>query len=409
MSQSFFSISFQLVTTQVQMAYDLYINSSSVEGRERYVRIYRRGEVLTSSDLAQFERKYHRIYVAEHERAAFLSSIVANESATTAQKTTMLKESAIHYLKNIFDQDASPEQIGKTVVECREVVEGMISVLDNYSIDDLKTLIASLSFHDFYTYDHSINVSMYSILLYRLVKPQASHEMIMLAGLCGLFHDLGKIQIPTSILNKTEKLTDEEFGEIKKHPGYGKELLHQCRAHLPATIDAETLSRVIFEHHENFNGTGYPRGLSGQDIHLMSRITAIADFFDAVTTKRSYHEPLSPEEALGLMQKTQGKKIDPTLFEIFEKNTKSGKIKIITRKELPDDFDPCQPHQVLPLIESGANEEKDEEKKDDNEEDDDQDPENTGFGNVRVLEPVSKHKGRDRKKNRRLIPERKKA
>ncbi len=272
----------------------------------------------------------------------------------------------------------------------------MIDVLDGYDIDDLKGLIASLSFHDFYTYDHSINVSMYSILLYRLVQPEATREMIMLAGMCGLFHDLGKIQIPTKILNKTEKLDDEEFKEIQKHPGYGKELLHQCQEHLPKSIDSETLSRVIFEHHENFNGTGYPRGIAGRDIHLLSRITAIADFFDAVTTKRSYHEPLTPDEALEIMRKTRGKKIDPELFEVFAENTSTGKIRKITRKELPDDFDPCQPHRVLPLLEL-----------DEFEEDDTREPRH--FGAVKVLAVVDARKEKERKISRRLSPQRKKA
>ncbi|MDR3608412.1 MAG: HD domain-containing phosphohydrolase [Oligoflexia bacterium] len=371
MSTSFFSISFSLVTTQVALPYDLYINSSSIEGRERFVRIHRRGEIIASGDLAHFETKYHRIYVVETQRSLFLKSLVSATGATPERKTEILKDSAIHHLKNLFGHEQTPETMGKTLTECRDVVEGMIDVLEDYNIDKLRELIASLSFHDFYTFDHSVNVCMYSILLFRLMRPDAPRPMIMLAGMSGLLHDLGKIKISTQILNKTEKLDEQEFSEIKRHPGYGHELLRECRLHLPQSIDTELLARVIFEHHENFNGTGYPQGLAGEDIHFLSRITAIADFFDAVTTKRSYHEPLSPLDALAIMQKTEGKKLDPKIFRAFEENTRAGKIHRISRKELPEDFDPCQPHRVLPLIDTDGKPEADDGK---------------GFGNVTVLE-----------------------
>ena len=111
----------------------------------------------------------------------------------------------------------------------------------------------------------------------------------------------------------------------------------------------EIIKRIVHEHHENFNGSGYPNNLAGIDIHLLARVTAIADFFDAVTTKRSYHEVLSTEDAIAVMSKSVGKKLDPLLFELFTKNIKQLILVGKTHKELPDDFDPCQPQNVLPF------------------------------------------------------------
>ncbi|MBP9682130.1 MAG: hypothetical protein KBD76_12045, partial [Bacteriovorax sp.] len=84
-------------------------------------------------------------------------------------------------------------------------------------------------------------------------------------------------------------------------------------------------------------------------IHLLARVTAIADFFDAITTKRSYHEVLNTEDAIAVMSKSVGKKLDPLLFELFTKNIKQLILLGKTHKELPDDFDPCQPQNVLPF------------------------------------------------------------
>ena len=228
-------------------------------------------------------------------------------------------------------------------------VESMVDVIKDYDVSKVQGLIASLSFHDFYTYDHSINVSMYCISLFTAARPNASKEEIVMAGLGGLLHDIGKIKISTDIINKPEKLSDEEFNIIKTHPTYGLELLTDNPCPDCKGVDFSIIKRIVHEHHENFNGTGYPQKLAGADIHLLARVTAIADFFDAITTKRTYHEVLSTEDAIAVMSKSVGKKIDPALFEIFTKSVKqlvlTGKI----HKELPEDFDPCQPQNVLPF------------------------------------------------------------
>jgi len=349
-SSSYFSISPDLVLINEPVPYDLFINSSAIENREKFVRIFKKDSVLSRDDLQAFMSKYHRIYVPETERALFLKSLVRSKDATPVQKTTVLKDSAIHHLQNLFAHEVTTEVLAQGIVDCREVVEGMIDVVGDYRVDQLQDLIANLSFHDFYTYDHSINVSMYCILIYKALEPGARRSDIVQAGLAGLLHDLGKIKISTEILNSAEKLTDEQFQEIKKHPGYGHELLSEVRSSLPEDIRAELVGRVIHEHHENFDGTGYPNRIGGNQIHLLSRITTIADFFDAITTKRSYHEPLTLEDAIALMSNSQGKKLDPKLFQFFVKHTQQMELRKHLNRELSDDFDPCQPCRELPLV-----------------------------------------------------------
>lgn len=353
--ESFFSVSFDLILLGKVLPYDLYINSSSNEARERFVRIFPSGEALEKSDLVEFRRKYHQLYILEKQRDLYLKSLVQHEGADDIQKTAVIKDSAIHYLHGIFDNEKefTTEVLAETVQGCRDSVESMVDVIEEYNITQVQNLIGSLSFHDFYTYDHSINVSMYSISIFKALKPKASKEELITAGMGGLLHDLGKIKIPTRILNNPGKLSDEDFEEIKNHPEYGSELFDKetvecCNCD---DVNFEVVQKVIYEHHENVNGTGYPNKVKGKDIHVMARVTAIADFFDAITTKRSYHEVLSTEDALEVMARSVGRKIDPKIFEVFVNN-----VNIVltgnSRQELPDDFDSCMPHNVLPLKEA---------------------------------------------------------
>ena len=103
------------------------------------------------------------------------------------------------------------------------------------------------------------------------------------------------------------------------------------------------------EHHENFDGSGYPSGVRGDDIHLYARIISIVDFFDALTTKRSYHEVVSPQCAIDVMRGTVGKKIDPHLFEAFQKTINMIGTREKERLSLEETFDPCQPQNILPF------------------------------------------------------------
>jgi len=349
----YFSVSYELITHDSELQHDLYVNSSVLRTKEKFVRIFPKGEMLTQKFTKELKSKYHQLYVPESQRNEYMKSLVKSDNFTDEQKTTVIKESAISYLENIFDagKDFETELLSETIDGCRETVESMIDVLDSHSIESLKEMIGNLSFHDFYTYDHSINVSMYCITFFKEIKPTATRLELMHAGLGGLLHDLGKIKIPTNILNKPDKLTPEEFDEIKNHPQYGLDLLLSEDCLVSEDIDLKTISRVIHEHHENWNGSGYPNNIKEKEIHFLARICAITDFFDAITTKRSYHDAIPLSQAIDLMEKTAGRKIDPKLFVSFKGHVNYAKVQGAKQYTIADDFDSCMPHIELPLEE----------------------------------------------------------
>ncbi len=336
------------------MPYDLFINSSILIGTPRFIRIFPTGGVLNEADLGHFVAKYHRLYVAEAQRSAYLRSMCALGSASVTEKAAALRDSAIHHLDSVFHSPSSSEGFRQAIAGCRDVVDNLVDVLHDHDIDRLQELIASLSFHDFYTYDHSIDVAMYSILLFRTIHPGSSREKVVQAGMAGLLHDIGKIRVPTRILNFPGELSREDMDEIRKHPTVGRELLLDPALNLPASLDVELVARAVYQHHENFDGTGYPDKIAGNSIHEVSRIVSVVDFFDAVTTKRSYHDPLGVDEALALMLRSGGKKLDPRVFQSFADQCRHFRRGLNANGELPDSFDPCQPHSVLPFLKRKA-------------------------------------------------------
>lgn len=350
---SFFSVRYDLIQTDQPLLYDLFINSSVVKGKEKFVRIFANGNSLSKSEVEEFHRKYFQLYIPEDQRKMYLKSLVKSQ-VDDIQKATVIKDTALEYLHNIFgkDKEFSTELLSKNIEGCREVVESMVDVLDQHNIDSLRNLIGNLSFHDFYTYDHSINVSMYCIQIYKAINPKATRRELIHAGLGGLLHDLGKIKIPTHILNNPGGLSDEDYQTIKQHPDFGLELLLGGHCEVNPEIDVKIVARVVHEHHENYDGTGYPKKLKGKDeIHLLARVCTIADFFDAITTKRSYNEVLSIPDAMNTMRKFRGIKLDPTIFDIFDQHVRYVRADSTKDLRLADSFDPTLPYAKLPIEE----------------------------------------------------------
>jgi hypothetical protein len=180
MGNNFFSVSFDLILLDKPIPYDLYVNSSASQERERFVRIYPKNDALRSEDLKLFKKKYFQLYVHEFQREDYLKSLIQISSASDQQKTDVIKSSAIVYLDKLFDKDKefTTELLSETILECKVAVESMVEVIKDYDVSKVQGLIASLSFHDFYTYDHSINVSMYCISLFKAAKPNATKEEI---------------------------------------------------------------------------------------------------------------------------------------------------------------------------------------------------------------------------------------
>ena len=126
----------------------------------------------------------------------------------------------------------------------------------------------------------------------------------------GLLHDIGKIGIEESILNKPGKLTDEEMDQMKKHPEIGYRILSSVN-------DMAEMANYVLSHHERIDGKGYPRGLKGMEIPLQSRIIGIADTYDAMTSHRSYRQAMTDQEAIDELIRVAGTQHDAYLVEIF--------------------------------------------------------------------------------------------
>ena len=180
--------------------------------------------------------------------------------------------------------------------------------LEQAYLDMIQTLRYTVEAKDSYTRGHSDRVSEYSVLIGK--KLGLSEEELKTLRIGGLFHDIGKIGIPDRILLKTEKLTDDEYSEIKNHPSIGAHILG-------ASSIFNNIIPIVKHHHERFDGRGYPSGLKGEEIPYMARIAALADTFDAMTSRRSYRNALELDVVLAEIERCKGTQFDPELADVF--------------------------------------------------------------------------------------------
>jgi putative nucleotidyltransferase with HDIG domain len=197
--------------------------------------------------------------------------------------------------------------------------------LEKAYLESVEVLRYTVEAKDPYTRGHSDRVSEYSVLIGE--KLGMSEEELRILRIGGLFHDIGKIGIPDAILLKESKLTDDEYSQIKNHPTIGAHILQN------ATIFKDMLP-IVKHHHEKYDGTGYPGRLKGEDIPFMARIAAVADTFDAMTSKRSYRDPLSLDIVKAEIEKCSGSQFDPEIAKVFLDilNNDYDKIKEIQEK-----------------------------------------------------------------------------
>lgn len=172
----------------------------------------------------------------------------------------------------------------------------------------MQSLSAALDAKDKFTGGHSERVTSYAVKIGEALG--AEDDIIAGLKVAGQLHDIGKMGIPESILNKTGSLTNEEREAIQSHPTVAENILRRA-PQLDLIVPA-----VLF-HHERWDGAGYPDGLSGETIPLMARILAIADAFDAMTSDRPYRKALSIQHALLELKANAGKQFDPNLVESF--------------------------------------------------------------------------------------------
>lgn len=194
------------------------------------------------------------------------------------------------------------------IKKINEELRNTNDMLEKAYLEGIETLRYTVEAKDAYTRGHSDRVSELSILIGK--KANLSEEDLKTLKIGGLFHDIGKIGVPDSILLKEAKLTDDEYSEIKNHPSIGAHILST------ATIFKDIIP-IVKHHHERYDGHGYPGQLRGEDIPYLARITAIADSFDAMTSRRTYRDSLPIDTVIAEFERCKGTQFDPDLTDAF--------------------------------------------------------------------------------------------
>ncbi len=189
--------------------------------------------------------------------------------------------------------------------ELNEMVDEMISQL--LTCRELVINLCDIRTVDNYTFVHSSNVAVLSLV--SATAMGFSRNELKTIGQGSFLHDLGKSMVAPEVLNKQEKLFPEEWQELKQHPAYGFDLIQR------QSFDPQA-AQIIYQHHERINGKGYPEGITGENIHIYSKICAIADVYDALVSDRPYRLAYLPHRALKILQAEQ-EGYDPEIFKVF--------------------------------------------------------------------------------------------
>ena len=234
------------------------------------------------------------------------------EKSDNLNQLVLLVESA---LKSV-DQMRIINQINEELAEKN-------AELEQAYLDTVKILRQTVEAKDPYTRGHSDRVSAFAVLLGSKLGLSENDLETLRVG--GLFHDIGKIGIPDNVLTKDDRLTENEFSQIKEHPTIGAHILGNAKVF-------QDIIPIVKHHHERYDGHGYPSKLAGEDIPYLVRIVTVVDTFDAMTSNRSYRKALSLDTVKEEIQKCKGTQFDPVIAQTFLNNIDSEEVKEIQEK-----------------------------------------------------------------------------
>lgn len=242
--------------------------------------------------------KYSGIYINDDiskdiEVVNVISDNLRIETMNGIKKIFMKAE---HGSKQLFKEAEIKKQVGDIIDELLSNKGMMVNMID-------------LKCFDNYTYSHSVNVAVLSIILG--IALGLKKDTLVKLGLGALMHDIGKVFVDKKILNKPGKLTDEEFDKIKEHSKLGYEYVKE-KFSLPAMSN-----RAIVDHHEKYDGSGYPYGKQKDEISLFGKIIAISDVYDALSSERTYRQAMNPSESMEYIMGGSGTLFDPKIVDIF--------------------------------------------------------------------------------------------
>ncbi|MDD2997855.1 MAG: HD-GYP domain-containing protein [Erysipelotrichia bacterium] len=275
---------------------DLYLRTK--EGKEYVINDFQITDINDVENVGGVARNFDLLF----EKFPEMKSVTAGEKVIVSKKTQVFAFKAVSDMINQvrvghgIDAKQTIEVSHTMVEEVLQAPDAIMNLMDIKSFDD-------------YTFTHNVNVATISLLI-GVAMGFSREEMDDLGTGC-LLHDIGKLKIPLSILNKEGKLTDQEFAEMRAHPTYGYDILAKSKG------ISERAKMVVVQHHEKFEGSGYPRKLKGTEISLFGRICAVADVYDALTTDRPYRVAMPPYEAMKILTAGMDNHFDPKIVGVF--------------------------------------------------------------------------------------------
>lgn len=293
-----------------KLAFDLFLRND-VSGQARFILFCRADDHFSAKRQEELiSRNAEKLYISSKDTAKYLKyqeenlkSIVEDKNKSSLEKSGALYQVATNITEELLANPKSGQHIERASTWISNTVNHILKNENTFS-----TLFEVTS-HDYRTYTHSINMSVIGLLFgkYLSLNP---HELDCL-GTGMLLHDIGKVVVSPEIINKRGRLTKEEFSEIRKHPKAGLDILE-----LKRSVDSLCL-KIVAQHHENHDGTGYPHGLGGRDIHLFGSISRIIDVYDAMTSNRSYAAAKRPFAALAEMKAEMSECFNEELLKEF--------------------------------------------------------------------------------------------
>jgi HD-GYP domain-containing protein (c-di-GMP phosphodiesterase class II) len=295
---NYFQIKVGTLIPNTPFPFDLYV---LVNGR--HIHYLKQGEFLTLDKISKLSAS-EQFFVPLEQRQIFKNFVFASlnsSSIEVAVKARILRDSSLSLVEEIYEK----KDISTALDESKDLIGQFVTLMDETpeSIDHL----LELSSHDFYTFNHSLDVAVYSLGIGKLIG--MNDKDLVELGRGAIFHDIGKKWVDAEIICKKGTLDDAEWAQMQRHPEYGLKILSEYEN------VSDAIKACCFEHHESFLGNGYPQGLDAASIHPMARIVAIADTFDALTTQRSYNQPMTPKDAILFMTGKIKDKYDPEILK----------------------------------------------------------------------------------------------
>lgn len=301
-------VSMAMLSPKISPGVDIYLKSNTASKAVLY---------CSGSDLPELSRLKSlmdegpsKIFIDRQDRDAYQQylrenwqDLIEDESQPVANRMAVMSE----VMRDVLSEEFASKDTGKIVDASQQLGRASCELIGERPI--VVRQLSSVLHHDYATFTHCANVSMFAVLLARKLGFSPAEQEEVAIG--ALVHDLGKLHVDDRILNKPARLDEFEFREIQKHPLIGfSELCHRNELSFPQLM-------MTYQHHERLNGTGYPVGCTAEEIHPYAKICAIVDVYEALTAQRPYRQPASSKTALAILSKGAGTEFDSEMLQCW--------------------------------------------------------------------------------------------